>query len=119
MPSLISKARRSRSISQYATESYRDNEAAKNKLTVELQVQAGGSFDIDYVVTGPNDKIILDGEKERQGDFVFTANEMGEYKFCFNNEMSTYSDKFVDFEIAVRLLNCDSFRTYKQIADRM
>lgn len=46
----------------------------------------------------------MDGEKERQGDFVFTANDVGEYKFCFNNEMSTYSDKFVDFEIAVRKL---------------
>lgn len=65
-------------------------------------MQAGGSFDIDYEVRGPSDNIILDGEKERQGDFVFTAKEMGEYKFCFNNEMSTYSEKFVDFEIAVR-----------------
>ena len=66
-----------------------------------LQVQSGGSFDINYRVTGPNDKYILDGEKERQGDFVFTAKEVGEYKFCFNNEMSTYTEKFVDFEIAV------------------
>jgi hypothetical protein len=53
-------------------------------------------------VTGPNDKIIMDGEKERQGDFVFTALEVGEYRFCFNNEMSTFAEKFVDFEIAVR-----------------
>ena len=51
---------------------------------------------------GPNDKIIMDGKKERQGDFVFTAGETGEYRFCFNNEMSTFSEKFVDFEIAVR-----------------
>lgn len=43
----------------------------------------------------------MDGEKERQGDFVFTANEVGEYKFCFDNDMSTYSEKFVDFEISV------------------
>lgn len=69
------------------------------------QVQSGGSFDINYEVTGPGDKVILDGEKERQGDFVFTANEIGEYKFCFNNDMSTYSEKFVDFEIAVRLFS--------------
>jgi hypothetical protein len=55
-------------------------------------------------VTGPNEKIILDGEKERQGDFVFTATQSGEYKFCFNNQMSTFAEKFVDFEIAVRLL---------------
>ncbi len=44
----------------------------------------------------------MDGSKERQGDFVFTANEPGEYRFCFNNEMSTFADKMVDFEIAVR-----------------
>jgi hypothetical protein len=52
------------------------------------------------MVKGP-DKIILSGEKERQGDFVFTANHVGDYEFCFSNEMSTYADKFVDFEIAV------------------
>jgi hypothetical protein len=52
-------------------------------------------------VTGPEDKVILDGSKERQGDFVFTAQKVGDYKFCFDNDMSTYSEKVVDFEIAV------------------
>lgn len=66
-------------------------------------MQSGGSFDIDYSVTGPNDRVILDGTKERQGDFVFTGNDEGEYRFCFNNEMSTFAEKTVDFEIAVRL----------------
>lgn len=56
---------------------------------------------MDYAVTGPKDKVILDGTKERQGDFVFTANDEGEYSFCFNNEMSTFAEKMVDFEIAV------------------
>jgi hypothetical protein len=46
--------------------------------------------------------MIMKGEKERQGDFVFTANDVGEYRFCFNNEMSTFAEKIVDFEIAVR-----------------
>jgi hypothetical protein len=67
-------------------------------------VQSGGSFDVDYSVVGPTDKVILDGTKERQGDFVFTANDPGEYRFCFNNEMSTFAEKMVDFEIAV----CDT-----------
>jgi len=67
------------------------------------QVQSGGSFDVDYTVVGPNEKVILDGSKERQGDFVFTANDAGEYRFCFNNEMSTFAEKMVDFEIAVGL----------------
>jgi hypothetical protein len=46
--------------------------------------------------------LILQGEKERQGDFVFTAQHTGEYSFCFNNAMSTFAEKYVDFEIAVR-----------------
>ncbi len=70
-------------------------------LTRPSQVQSGGSFDINYEVVGPAGKVIVNGENERQGDFVFTANDVGEYKFCFNNEMSTYTDKYVDFEIAV------------------
>ena len=43
----------------------------------------------------------MEGEKERQGDFVFTATEAGEYRFCFDNSVSTFSDKMVDFEITV------------------
>ncbi|EOA84068.1 hypothetical protein ACJQWK_00807 [Exserohilum turcicum] len=71
------------------------------KLAFYFAVQSGGSFDIDYSVVGPGDRLILDGTKERQGDFVFTANDVGEYRFCFNNQMSTFAEKVVDFEIAV------------------
>lgn len=52
-------------------------------------------------MTNPQQREVLSGQKERQGDFVFTAKETGEYRFCFNNEMSTFADKMVDFEIAV------------------
>ena len=72
-----------------------------------LQVQTGGSFDVDYSVVGPNERTIMEGSKERQGDFVFTAKEPGEYRFCFNNEMSTWVEKMVDFEIAVRTLGLE------------
>ncbi|CAO2647440.1 Nn.00g083620.m01.CDS01 [Neocucurbitaria sp. VM-36] len=71
------------------------------KVAFYFAVQSGGSFDVDYTVIGPTDKVILDGTKERQGDFVFTANDVGDYRFCFNNEMSTFAEKMVDFEIAV------------------
>ncbi|KIW68628.1 hypothetical protein PV04_04562 [Phialophora macrospora] len=71
------------------------------KVAFYFAVQSGGSFDIDYEVVGPNDKKIMTGEKERQGDFVFTAQTAGEYRVCFNNEMSTFADKMVDFEVAV------------------
>jgi len=42
-------------------------------------------------------------EPERQGDFVFTATEVGEYSFCFDNSVSTFQEKTVDFEISVRI----------------
>jgi len=68
-------------------------------MVLMSQVQAGGSFDIDYTVKDQAGKIILDGERERQGDFVFTAQSAGEYSFCFSNDMSTFAEKLVDFEI--------------------
>ncbi|CAK7240574.1 MAG: hypothetical protein STHCBS139747_002018 [Sporothrix thermara] len=71
------------------------------KIAFYFAVQSGGSFDVNYEVIDPNGKTVLDGLNERQGDFVFTANEIGEYQFCFNNDMSTYTDKYVDFEISV------------------
>ncbi|KAJ9639966.1 hypothetical protein H2201_006864 [Coniosporium apollinis] len=71
------------------------------KVAFYFAVQSGGSFDVGFSVVGPNEKIIMDGTKERQGDFVFTANDVGEYRFCFDNEMSTFAEKMVDFEVAV------------------
>lgn len=64
---------------------------------------------VDYSVFGPEeqpgkDKTILSGTKERQGDFIFTATKTGEYRFCFANVFSTFSDKVVDFDISVGLL---------------
>lgn len=62
---------------------------------------------MDYTVYGPNadpskpDRVILDGQKERQSDYVFTANEIGEYRFCFDNSISTFADKMIDFEVVV------------------
>lgn len=60
-------------------------------------VQSGGTFEVDWVVMDPDDKIVIEGEKERQGDFIFTAKQIGEYSFCFANE-GTNTDKLIDFE---------------------
>ncbi|KAI8362182.1 emp24/gp25L/p24 family/GOLD-domain-containing protein [Mortierella sp. GBAus27b] len=73
----------------------------KKKLAFYFAVQSGGSFDIDVEVKSPSEKLLLTLEKERQGDYIFTANEVGEYSFCFSNDMSTFADKTVDFEISV------------------
>ncbi|KAK3819955.1 MAG: emp24/gp25L/p24 family/GOLD-domain-containing protein [Benniella sp.] len=80
---------------------YTWTDVPKKKLGFYFAVQSGGSFDIDVEVKEPTDKVLLSLEKERQGDFVLTANEVGEYSFCFSNDMSTFADKVVDFEITL------------------
>ncbi|KAG8995021.1 hypothetical protein FRB94_009495 [Tulasnella sp. JGI-2019a] len=64
-------------------------------------VQSGGTFEIDFEVTSPVGKVVLAGQKEKQGDYIFTANQPGEYSFCFENDMTTLTEKLVDFDIMV------------------
>ncbi|KAK9763909.1 hypothetical protein K7432_009030 [Basidiobolus ranarum] len=76
-------------------------DAAGKKISFYFAVQTGGNFDIDYEVSDPKGRLVTKGEKERQGDMVFTGNEVGEYSFCFSNGMSTFAEKLVDFDISV------------------
>ncbi|KIJ94326.1 hypothetical protein K443DRAFT_683884 [Laccaria amethystina LaAM-08-1] len=80
---------------------FADVDKAGEKIGFYFAVQSGGAFDIDFDIKDPNHKVILDGERERQGDYVLTANTVGEYSFCFENDMSTLTDKLVDFDIMV------------------
>jgi len=74
-------------------------EKPKTNVGYYFAVQSGGSFDIDYTIKGPDNKMIVNEEKQRQGDWVFNADLPGEYEFCFSNGMSTFAEKVVDFEI--------------------
>ncbi|KAL4264236.1 EMP24/GP25L family protein [Pleurotus pulmonarius] len=80
---------------------FADVDKAGEKIGFYFAVQSGGSFDIDFEVKDPTEKVILDGVRERQGDYVLTANTVGEYSFCFENDMSTLTEKLVDFDIMV------------------
>ncbi|KAI0933329.1 hypothetical protein AcV7_004832 [Taiwanofungus camphoratus] len=80
---------------------FADVDKAGEKIGFYFAVQAGGSFDIDFDVKDPNEKVLLDGVRERQGDYVLTANTVGEYSFCFENDMSTLTEKLIDFDIMV------------------
>ncbi|EIM22857.1 hypothetical protein E3Q22_01747 [Wallemia mellicola] len=71
------------------------------KIGFYFAVQSGGNFDIDWEVIDPEGNVVVHGEKERQGDFIFTGNHYGEYKFCFYNRLSSMEEKLVDFDILV------------------
>ncbi|KAJ2909515.1 hypothetical protein GGI21_001806 [Coemansia aciculifera] len=76
-------------------------DSAGKKISFYFAVQQGGNYDIDYEVEGPNNRMLFKGEAEREGDFVFTATQAGEYAFCFKNGLSTFTDKLVEFDIMV------------------
>ena len=78
---------------------YAFNTNTNNNIGYYFAVQAGGSFDINYTIKAPNQLIIVQEEKQRQGDYLFNADQIGEYEFCFDNEMSTFAEKVIDFEI--------------------
>ncbi|KAJ2815706.1 hypothetical protein FBU31_006829 [Coemansia sp. 'formosensis'] len=76
-------------------------DAPGKKISFYFAVQRGGNYDIDYEVEGPNSRQLFKGEAEREGDFIFTATDIGEYAFCFKNGLSTFTDKLVEFDIEV------------------
>ncbi|RKP03821.1 hypothetical protein CXG81DRAFT_9020 [Caulochytrium protostelioides] len=78
---------------------YVQAQAPQEKLAFYFAVQSGGNFDIDYEVTNPAGGVVLDGQKERQGDFVFAARSAGEHAFCFSNTMSSFAEKMLDFDV--------------------
>jgi len=64
-------------------------------------VAAGGFLDIDVKVSGPDNKIVYEVDREKEGSFQFIANAAGVYKFCFGNTMSTVTGKTLGFHIYV------------------
>lgn len=78
---------------------YTFNNKPNSNIGYYFAVQAGGSFDINYRIKNPSQQLIVQEEKQRQGDYLFNADQIGEYEFCFDNEMSTFAEKVVDFEI--------------------
>lgn len=74
-------------------------EKPNTQVSFYFAVQQGGSFDVDYTIKDPRGNTEVADTKQRQGDVLFNARTMGEYEFCFSNEMSTFAEKVIDFEI--------------------
>ena len=80
---------------------YTDVNMAGEKVEFYFAVQAGGDFDIDWTVKNPSGELVAWGDKSREEELAFTATKTGEYAFCFDNHISTVTDKDVDFAISV------------------
>ncbi|RWS08923.1 transmembrane emp24 domain-containing protein 7-like protein [Dinothrombium tinctorium] len=69
--------------------------------TLEFQVVTGGHYDVDVKMENPHGQAIYQGIKKQFDSFKWTADATGTYKFCFNNEFSTFSHKLIYFDLQV------------------
>lgn len=61
----------------------------------------GGFLDIDIKITGPDNQIIYQGERESSNKYAFSAPQTGVYTYCFSNKMSTVTPKIVMFTMEI------------------
>lgn len=69
------------------------------KLAFYYSVQSAdstGNFDIEVNVYNTKHDIVLNTQKDSNGDYVFSANAAGEYSFCFNNHDGSTKMLYVD-----------------------
>lgn len=66
-----------------------------------FEIAEGGFLDIDVTITGPDGKVIYQGEQEGNGKYTFAAYLPGHYTYCFNNQKSTMTPKVVMFNMEV------------------
>ena len=79
--------------------------AANQHVRLDYQVLRGGLLDIQLQVSqhGAPSLLadILHFSGEMDGKYEFQTSSQGLYKFCFNNEMSRFTPKIIQFSLAV------------------
>ncbi|XP_035669699.1 transmembrane emp24 domain-containing protein 7-like isoform X2 [Branchiostoma floridae] len=71
------------------------------KCTLEYQVVTGGHYDVDCLISDPNEKVLYKEIKKQYDTYTWTSEKKGVYKFCFSNEFSTFTHKTVYFDFMV------------------
>jgi len=88
-------------VDAHAEECFFDKVTAGTKMGLTFEVAEGGFLDIDVKITGPDEKVIYQGERESNGKYTFAAHVDGVYTYCFSNAMSTMTPKIVMFSMDV------------------
>ena len=72
---------------------------AGRTIEVEYEVLAGGDIDINYWFYSPSNRVLQSDFKKRDGHQTLKLEESGEYRFCFDNSFSRFSQKQVYFSL--------------------
>jgi len=88
-------------VDAHAEECFFDNVSYGSKMGLIFEIADGGFLDIDVKITGPDGKIMYQGERESSGKYTFAAYKDGRYTYCFSNQMSTMTPKVVMFNMEI------------------
>ena len=88
-------------VDAHSEECFFDRAVAGTKLGLMFEVVEGGFLDIDVKITGPDNKVIYQGDRESNGKYTFATHMDGIYKYCFSNKMSTMTPKIIMFSMDV------------------
>ena len=77
---------------------YYDLVSDDDTLVVSYQVLTGGNFEVDFSITDPDGKKIVDEKQKKYSDFLLKSFGLGQYSFCFSNNYGT-SLKKVEFTL--------------------
>ncbi|XP_058461258.1 transmembrane emp24 domain-containing protein 2 [Malaya genurostris] len=88
-------------VDAHSEECFFDRAESGTKLGLMFETVEGGFLDIEVRITGPDQKVIYQGEKESSGKYTFSAYETGVYHYCFSNKMSTLTPKVVMFSMEI------------------
>ncbi|XP_055621733.1 transmembrane emp24 domain-containing protein 2 [Toxorhynchites rutilus septentrionalis] len=88
-------------VDAHSEECFFDRAESGSKLGLMFETVEGGFLDIEVRITGPDEKVVYQGEKESSGKYTFSAYESGLYHYCFSNKMSTLTPKVVMFSMEI------------------
>lgn len=66
-------------------------------IEADYQVISGGDLDVSFWVSSPTNRIIYTELRKQGGQINFRTDEVGEYRFCFDNSFSRFAYKQVFF----------------------
>jgi len=88
-------------VDAHAEECFFERVETGAKLGLLFEISEGGFLDIDVKITGPDGKVIYEGDRETSGKYTFASYAPGPYTYCFSNKMSTMTPKVVMFNMEI------------------